>query len=206
MIETVIKGLQKAGVDQIVLVVGYMGRRFDYLKEKYDGIVIIENPVYERINNISSIYVAREFLQKGSCFICEADIVVFDDRIFQAELKGSCYYGKMVKGHSDDWVFELNKQGLIVRVGKHGDDCFNMVGIAYFAESDAKILYSAIEKEYGMPGYERMFWDDVVNKHIHEFSLTVHPVSPGQVVEIDTVEELKAICDKMLNKGGQDEG
>jgi CTP:phosphocholine cytidylyltransferase-like protein len=54
-----------------------------------------------------------------------------------------------------------------------------------------------MEVEYGKPGYENMFWDDVVNKHITEFKLHVHPVEHEQIVEIDTVAELEEICRRL---------
>ena len=138
---------------------------------------------------------------KGDCFICEADLFVSDSTIFTSKLERSCYYGKFVGGHSDDWVFEQNEEGIITRVGKVGDDCFNMTGIAFFKKEDAAILYKVIETEYGVPGYEDMFWDDVINKHIDKFSLVINPVNCDQIIEIDTVAELEAVREGLNNKG-----
>ena len=50
-----------------------------------------------------------------------------------------------------------------------------------------------IKERYGTEGFEDLFWDDVVNENLDKLDLTVHEVHEGQLVEIDTVDELKAI-------------
>ena len=199
MIETVINALKKANTENIFVVVGYLSEKFDYLKQKYSNLFIIKNPDYKTINNISSIYYAKDKLLLGDCFICEADLFISDSNIFNTELKNSCYFGKMVKGHSDDWVFDTNGQGIITRVGKIGDNQYNMVGLSYFTKKDAEILSKVIADAYYKDGYENLFWDDVVNNNLDKLKLLIHPVNEKQIVEIDTVQELNAINNEVLN-------
>jgi CTP:phosphocholine cytidylyltransferase-like protein len=103
----------------------------------------------------------------------------------------------MVSGHSDDWVFDTGDDGLITRVGKGGDDCYNMVGISYFRREDAAILKEDIIKAYETPGNEQLFWDEVVDADLERLKLGIHPVEDGQIVEIDTCEELQAAEERM---------
>ena len=190
MIDTVISALEERGVEHIYIVVGYLGEQFGFLAEKYPNVTIIRNTEYNEKNNISSIHAAAEVMRTADCFICEADLFVSDPSIFKAKLDRSCYYGKMVKGYSDDWVFDLDKDGFITRVGKGGTDAYNMVGVSYFKQKDAALIADAVLEAYRHEGHEQLYWDEIVDQQLGRLRLVINPVTAEQIVEIDSVDEL----------------
>lgn len=204
MIETVIEGLRSRGITETYIIVGHLKEQFSYLCRKYQGIQLVENPDYLEKNNISSIYAVKDVLGKADCFICEADLVVSDLTIFHKELDVSGYYGKMVKGYSDDWIFEL-KNGYISRVGKGGTDTFNMVGISFFKKEDALVLADKIAQAYHIEKNANLYWDEVVDQNLDLLRLKIYPVQEGQIIEIDTVDELTTLDEQALTANADTE-
>jgi len=195
LIETVITALEKRGVSEIYIVTGYKAAQFEAIADRNPKVSLIHNPEYATKNNINSVAVVADKMRNTDCFICEADLFVANDAVLCRELSQSGYFGKMVRGHSDDWVFDTDSNGRITRVGKCGDDCFNMVGISYFRAADAEKIAAAVLEDVKKPENAQLFWDEVVDRLVKqgELDLVVHEVTPSEIVECDTVEDLKKL-------------
>lgn len=81
LIDRMIRQLAPLGLDRLVMVVGYHGRELmEYLGNERYGLRIeyVENPVYDRTNNIYSLALAKEWLRADDTILLESDLI-FDD-------------------------------------------------------------------------------------------------------------------------------
>lgn len=192
IIDRLIDACLEAGIDEIVIVRGYLGEQFDQLLYKYPMIKFIENPVYNEANNISSSLAAR-FLLSGA-YVFEADLLISNPKIIKKYHYTSDFLA-IKKYRSDDWCFRV-KDGIIVeeKVGGEGDDIWQMVGISYWSEEDGRQLSQDIQDVYASPGGKERYWEQVplVYQRSH-YKVEVMECFDEDIVEIDTFNELKAI-------------
>ena len=88
MIERMLNQIDKRGVSRIIMVVGY---EKDKLKEYIDSlgivtpILYIDNPIYEKTNNIYSLSLASDYLVEEDTLLFESDLI-FEDSVLDAIL------------------------------------------------------------------------------------------------------------------------
>mgnify|MGYP000739796017 CR=1 FL=1 len=75
IIESNIQAIKSAGIERILITVGYKKEKYLYLKEKYGNIEFIENTEYKTKNTISSFYAAMEYIQDENCLISESIMI-----------------------------------------------------------------------------------------------------------------------------------
>ena len=89
LIDRLLGQLSQLGLARVVIVVGYKGQELkDYIGHRYDDVLTIEyvdNPVYDKTNNIYSLSLAKEQLQEDDTLLIESDLI-FADRLFRMVL------------------------------------------------------------------------------------------------------------------------
>lgn len=190
MIDTLLDAVVAAGIEEIIIVRGYLGEQFDQLKYKYPMIQFIENPYYNEANNISSAYYARHMMRNA--YVFEADLVLYNPKLIRKYEYTSNYLGVPVES-TDDWCFEV-KNRVITKLGIGGTNCYHMFGISYWNENDGAKLENDIAKVYKMPGGKERYWDQVALEYcIKNYQVEVRPCTFEDIIEIDTYSDLKRI-------------
>ena len=69
-----------------------------------------------------------------------------------------------------------------------------MYGISYYDSIDGKNMYRDIEEVYNMPGGREKYWEQVMlDVKKDNYNIHVRECNKGDIIEIDTFNELKAI-------------
>lgn len=128
MAERTLETLDECGLDRIVIVVGYEGQKLiDYvdslgLKTKVE---YVNNEIYDKTNNIYSLYLAKDYLVSDDTLLLESDIV-FEKRVIQRLLDNSYPSLALVAKHEqwmDGTVVTLDDENNII--GFHGKKDFD---------------------------------------------------------------------------------
>ena len=191
MIDTLLDAVLAAGIEDIIIVRGYLKEQFDQLLYKYPMIKFIDNPYYNEANNISSAMCAREYIQ--NTYVLEADLVLYNPALITKYQYCSNYLG--VKTNViDDWCFETNKNNVITKVKVGGENVHHMYGISYWTHKDGVQLADDIKKIYELPGGKERYWDQVSLEYCKEnYQVEVRECSFEDIIEIDTYSDLKKL-------------
>jgi len=190
IIETLLEAVVDAEIEEIIIVTGYLGEQFEILKKTYPNIKIVENKMYNEANNISSAYLVRNMFKNA--YVLESDLVLYNKDLIRKYEYQSNFLGKYVDV-TDDWCLET-KNGIITKEKVGGYNCYQMYGISYYDEIDGKKMKEDMEIVFKMPGGKEKYWEQVILDVCKKnYQIAVRECYEGDIIEIDTFNELKAI-------------
>ncbi|MDE7335954.1 MAG: phosphocholine cytidylyltransferase family protein, partial [Muribaculaceae bacterium] len=89
LIDRMLRQLSSLELTRIIIVVGYGAenlRRHIAANHRQLNIVFIENPVYDKTNNIYSLWLARDLMAEDETLLLESDLI-FDDKVLRLALE-----------------------------------------------------------------------------------------------------------------------
>lgn len=205
LIDRLLGQLSQLNLRRAVIVVGYEGAKLqEYLGESYKGLSIeyVENPIYDKTNNIYSLSLAKQQLVEDDTLLIESDLI-FEDSLFDIILRSE-YANVALVDKYESWM-----DGTMVRL----DDDYNIVNFIpkkAFKYSDIGFYYKTVNiykfsKEFSAKIYvpfleaythalgNNEYYEQVLRviTLLDNCDLKALPLSGQKWYEIDDVQDLR---------------
>jgi choline kinase len=197
-----LKNISAIGISSCTIVIGYLSEKIvKTLGTSFEGITVnyIVNDIYERTNDMYSLWLARDILKKGA-IIFEADVFI-RAKILREALstmgERSFYIAGKYNGKPDEVIIETDEKRLIRSIdviwgkGKTpGSNTFMSSGILVIRSEYGKQLSESLG-EWVREKRVNFLFDDVIARNIKSYEIWVYEIGLNDWVEIDTAEDLK---------------
>lgn len=200
LIERQIRQLREKGIQEIIIVVGYMKEKFEYLVDKYD-VILVETTEYRTRNNHASIYAAGGYLK--NTIITSSDLY-FAENIFQTYAFDSYYCTIFEAGKTAERGITTDEDDKIIET-MYGDRCYDIwvtLGYAFFSKRFSAKMLEIIEKIYDLPQTANMFWADIQDEYLEDLYMYAKRCDSDIIYEFDSLEELRQFDPKYRDNSG----
>lgn len=204
LIDRVLGQLSRIQLKRVVLVVGYEGKKLmDYLGDSYHGLKIeyINNPIYDKTNNIYSLALAKEKLQDDDTLLIESDLI-FDDGMFNL-LVDNPYPNLALVAKYETWMDgtmvriddENNIVNFITKAAfnyKDVDKYYKTVNIYKFSREFSQTKYVPFLEAYSKAVGNNEYYENVLRiiSFLNSHDLKALPITNEKWYEIDDKQDL----------------
>lgn len=204
LIDRTLTQLSKLALSRVIIVIGYKGENLkNYVGNEYKGLKIeyINNPVYDTTNNIYSLSLAKEELQKEDTLLIESDLI-FDDALFPM-IVNDPYPNLALVAKYETWM-----DGTMVCIDA---DCniVNFVPKQAFRYEDVDVYYKTVNiykfsREFSsneyvpfLDAYSKVMGNNEYYEQVlrvltllHSSTLKALPINDEKWYEIDDIQDL----------------
>ena len=204
LIDRYLKQLAKYNLDRIVIVVGYEGQKLiDYIQTNYPdrNIEFVNNPIYDKTNNIYSLALAKEYLCNDDTILMESDLIVEDaiiDKLVSHPDKDIALVAKYEQWMDGTMVRIDDNRRILQFIPKTGfryeeaDEYFKTVNIYKFSSEFSSRQYIPFLEAYCKVMGNNEYYEQVLSvlTLLQNTSLRALPIGNEKWYEIDDVQDL----------------
>ena len=205
LIDRLLAQLSKQDLNRVVIVVGYQRQNLiDYIGNRYDGqlkIEFVENPIYDKTNNIYSLALAKDKLQEDDTLLIESDLI-FDEGMFSLLTKNP-YPNLALVAKYETWMdgtmVRLDADNNIVNfVPKAAfdynetDSYYKTVNIYKFSREFSQTKYVPFLEAYSKAVGNNEYYENVLRiiSFLNSHDLKALPITNEKWYEIDDKQDL----------------
>ena len=211
MLQRMLTGLMTAGIEQFVLVTGYLEHKIrDAVGSWYPDLPVsfVQNAHYDRTNTSASLLLARPFVEGEPFLLLDGDIVC-DDEVITALLASEhsdCLALRPADDLGDEEVkAELTADAQVVRIGKPNVPlevaAGESIGIEKLSPAFAGPLFDTLQQRvHELDGGNEL--REVAYQLIIDAGARIHAVDVGHCfcAEIDTPEDLQVVSQQLQER------
>ncbi|MBN1242921.1 MAG: aminotransferase class I/II-fold pyridoxal phosphate-dependent enzyme [Spirochaetales bacterium] len=215
LIDHALEAIGRAGIRDVTLVVGYRKERLmDHVGDRYPDLRIeyVDNAIYDRTNNIYSLWLARERMAQEDILLLESDLI-FEPSLI-SEVLDDPSPNLAVVSRFESWmdgtVTMLGEDGRIVSVIDKEHFSWNDVGDYYKTVNIYKFSKDFLAKYYlpFLDAWLKAFGDNVYYEQVlkvlaflEDIDLKGHRVEGRRWYEIDDPHDLK-VAETLFSSAG----
>ena len=188
MIERQIEQLLEKSITEIIIVVGYLKEKFDYLIDKY-GVELVYNPEFVAKNNLASVYCVKDRLDASYLLMSDNFI---EHNIFSEYEDVSWFSCPFYEEETSEWVVsKASALGMIEEITIGGKNAHAIQGPAYFSPEFSRAFKYLLEDYYFRPESRDYYWEHVLKLELDKLPPMQINDTSGVVYEFENIEELR---------------
>lgn len=169
LLERQVEALKERGIDEVIVVTGYLSEKFDYLRDKY-GVKLIHNDKYDVYNNIYTMYLVREYL--SDAYVVDADVYI-NKNFFRRDIGESTYFSEFKSGFKDEWRLIFDDEDKVYDIEVCSSEGYILSGVSYWSESDGEFIVKELENKVESGEFTNLYWDNIVKDNIKNLSVKI---------------------------------
>ena len=195
LVEYQIEYLKEKGIDEIIIVVGYLHEQFDYLKEKY-GVKLVFNEKYAEYNNFYSLYLVKDYLVDS--YVIDADNYLFKN-MFRSDINRSTYFSVYREDCENEWFLIYGDDYKVKDIIVDSKAGRILSGVSFWDKETAEKINKFIDFAYDSNEFMDLYWDNMVKDNISELDVYVEELEANSIYEIDSVKDYNKL-EKILRE------